>query len=251
MKYFIGVFLLCVQLHAAVPEKLITENIAKKLDAISTPESWKAFVSENEKLFPKIDKESGKAFVSVQREELNIDGASVTLGVGYRQILVKAPLAKIKRILNSPELFKSLYGLDAPANVDEVRGPANEPVKTFKARIYKQVPLVPNQDYTLEYSNTEGKDLFLQRAKLVKDNERFALRDNLTVLESVKEGTVIREVSIIYALRWYVRFFGPSVREVTNKELVKISDSMKCLAELNSEPTEESAADCWNKVTSL
>lgn len=230
---------------AAVPEKLLTENIGKKLDLLAPPEKWQNFVKENETLFPKTGKSNDKTHVIVRKEEMLVDGDSYTLGVGYRQTFIKAPITKVKQILNTPELFKSLYGLDANADVEPIQDKKRENVTAFKARIFKHVPLVPDQDYVLDYENKEVENLWVQRAKLHKDNSRFALRDNLKVLESSQGGTIFREVSVIYALKWYVRFFGPGVRDVMTKETVKITDAVKCLAESEKEPTSELAESCW------
>ncbi len=234
----------------AAPEKSIAEHMAKKLDELSSPQKWEDFVSKNGKLFPKLTKEAEKSFVIVQKEELDVQGSSYTLGVGYRQIFIKAPILRVKQILNSPELFKDLYGLDADANTDGISQPEKrEELTSFKARIYKKVPLVPNQDYILAYHNEAVGPLWIQRAKLDVDNEHFALRDNLKVLVATKEGTIFREISMIYALKWYVRFFGPGVRDVMTKELGKISNAVKCLAENGKEVNSANAAECW-KVAS-
>jgi len=250
MMKLIFAFVLGCRAVAAVPEKLITEHISKKISAVASPEKWKDFVKNNEKLFPPTSKNNPEIHVIVQKEELNIDGDSYTLGVGYRQSFIKAPIERVKKILSTPSIFKSLYGLDAPAEIDstgsKMRSDSN---KKFQARIFKQVPLMPNQDYILEYNNDDFSDLFLQRTKLVKDREKFGLRENLMVLESASGGTILREVSVLYALKWYVRFFGPSVREVTNKELAKITESVKCLAESGKEINDEAAGECW-KISS-
>ncbi len=236
---------------AAIPEKQILESIAKKLDAIASADKWKEFLAKSGDLFPKTTKSNDKTSVVVKKEELNVDDSFFTLGVGYRQTFIHAPLAKVKKILNSPELFKDLYGLDASSDVDELNGKGTAEDRIyFRARIFKTVPLIPNQDYVLDYTNTIEKGLWIQRAKLHKDHERFALRDNLKVLEASEGGTIFREVSVIYALKWYVRFFGPSVRKVMDEELAKITDSVRCLAERDGEPTDSAAAECW-KASSI
>ena len=242
------VCLISISAFASIPEKQITESIGKKLDAISSPEAWREFLEKNLDAFPKMTSKDDQTNVVVKKEELDVDGSFFTLGVGYRQTFVHAPIAKVKKILNSPELFKELYGLDENSDIDEVGGKDKPEDRTsFRARIFKNVPLIPNQDYVLDYKNSNGGGLWIQRAKLSKDNTRFALRDNLKVLESIDGGTIFREVSVIYALKWYVRFFGPSVRKVMNEELAKITDSVRCLAEQDSEPTTEAAALCWKK----
>jgi hypothetical protein len=247
MKLLIAL-LFSVSALAAIPEKQITEGIGKKLDAIASAEKWKDFLNKSQELFPKTSKSNDKTSVVVKKEELDIDGSFFTLGVGYRQTFIHAPLAKVKKILNSPELFKDLYGLDASSDVDDLNGKGKPEERIyFRARIFKTVPLIPNQDYVLDYTNSNEKGFWIQRAKLHKDNEHFALRDNLKVLESSDGGTIFREISMLYALKWYVRFFGPSVRKVMDEELAKITDSVRCLAERDGDPTNAAAADCWKK----
>lgn len=251
MKLLAGL-LISISAFASIPEKQITEKISNKLDAIATADKWKEFLAKSEELFPKTSKSNDKTSVVVKKEELNVDDSFFTLGVGYRQTFIHAPLEKVKKILNSPELFKDLYGLDASSDVDELNGKGKPEDRIyFRARIFKTVPLIPNQDYVLDYTNLNEKGLWIQRAKLHKDNEHFALRDNLKVLEPSEGGTIFREVSIIYALRWYVRFFGPSVRKVMDEELAKITDSVRCLAEKEGEPTKTTAAECWKKAAGL
>jgi hypothetical protein len=233
--------------QASVPNSKILLKIEERLDGISTEESWKKFVKESSKQFPEMSAEKSQTHVVVTQEKLRLDGESFSLGVGYRQALIKAPLDRVKRILNTPELFKPLFGLDQDSAVDPVALSPDEIIKrvAFKARIFKKVSLIPNQDYLLAFTNTTSGELWFQRAKLVEDKEKFALRDNLKALEVTKDGVIFREVSIIYGLKWYVQFFGPTVREVMNKELTKVTDAIKCLAEKTVDITEAEAKICW------
>ncbi len=102
MKLLIA-FLFSASVQAAIPEKQIIENIGKKLDAIASSEKWKDFLDKSPELFPKTTKASDKTSVVVKKEELDVDGSFFTLGVGYRQTFIHAPLAKVKKILKNSE----------------------------------------------------------------------------------------------------------------------------------------------------
>ncbi|MGE3973092.1 MAG: hypothetical protein AB7F59_01050 [Bdellovibrionales bacterium] len=237
-------------LQASVPNSKILESIEKKLDALSTPEAWNQFISENPKLFPEASGEKAITHVVVTREEIKAEGETFVLGVGYRQTFMKAPLERVQKILNDPGIFQALFGLDASAIVDKTTLEKELTKRTqFKARFFKKISLIPNQDYVLDFTNKMEKKLWFQRAKFVEDKEELALRDNLKALETRDGGVIFREISIVYGLKWYVRFLGPTVREVMNKELAKITDSVKCLAEKSVEITTAEAEICWKTAS--
>lgn len=184
----------------------------------------------------------------VDRMPIQVSGESIVLGVGYRQVFIKAKLDRVKKILNDPTLFKSLYGLTENADVPTDKRKIAATETDFQAHIFKKVPLIPNQDYVLGYTNSTDENIWFQRAKMVEDHENFAIRDNLKAVEEVEDGVILREVSMVYVLKWWVRFFGPQMREVMTKELRKITDSMRCLSEGSAEITNASAGACWEKA---
>ena len=116
----------------------------------------------------------------------------------------------------------------------------------FKARIYKKVPAIEDQDYTLEYTFTYKKPYTFIRARLDKDQKGFALRDNLKVLEETKDGLIAREISYLYPLRWYVRALGPTARSTMKTEMNKVSWMEKCLTEESPSfpPSDETITKC-------
>lgn len=232
----------------ASTEKKLQKYFDETIEAISTAKGWSDFLKQKTEAFPTVDK--SKTFVKVEKEEIKIDGETFTIGIGYRQALINTSFEKIKRILNSPELFKNLFFLDKTAVIDETYKEITKQEKdqeTFRARIFKSVPLISNQDYVLEYKNFKDQDYWFQRARLVKDAENFAVRDNIKVLENTENGIVFREVSYVYVLRWYVRAMGPSMRSIMHKEMIPITNSLKCLAE-KEEVSEVQALNCWNLV---
>lgn len=244
IRLFISLFLVSTVAKAAIDKNAVNQYMDKKLKAISEDSSWKEFVASNATLFPEVKKE---ADVVVTKEIAEIKGQSYTLGIGHRQVFIKADIEKVKKIFNNVQLFQALYGLDKSAVVDDGKLAQGH----FRARIFKEISLIPNQDYILEYESHQSGKIWFQRAVLVEDKENFALRDNLKTLEPAPGGVIFREVSILYPLKWYVRFMGPSARGVMNKELGKITDSVKCLAEKKEEPTPDLASECWSYAESI
>jgi hypothetical protein len=237
LLFFLSLFALPVQ--ASVNASAITEEVNKEFTQLADLESWKAFLDDHPELFPKNNSE---VFVKVEKKDLKAGGGSYTVGMGYRQVFIKADIQKVKDILNNPDGFRYLYGLDADSKVDEKKG------DKFRARIYKKVPLVADQDYVLEYSSHQDGPVWFQRAKLVEDKKDFALRDNLKALESVEGGVIFREISMVYILKWYGKLFGPQARGIMEKELKKITLATKCAAENPTPFTTEIAQSCWQSA---
>jgi hypothetical protein len=223
---------------ASVSEKEIQSAIGEKLNQIQNAETWKTFLKENSDKFPPIE---GGGTVKVDKLALQIKGETFTLGLGFRQVFLKTTMERAKSLMNSPALFRYLYGLDAESKVDQESD-------TFRARIFKKVPILSDQDYVLEYKSFQDKDIWFQRASQVEDKKDFALRDNLKTLEPVKDGVVFREISYVYILRWYLRALGPKVRSVMVTELEKVNHSVKCTAESEKPVSNELATDCWQKA---
>ena len=66
---------------------------------------------------------------------------------------------------------------------------------------------------------------------MIKDEKKFALRDNVKIVEPNGQGAIVREISLFFPLRWWARLFSGTVRKITIKELAKINKSIKCAAE--------------------
>ena len=227
--------LFCFHAAAAIPQKEILTAIGTKITQLETAEAWKTFVKSKPEIFPPM--KDGKSTVVVDKMTLELGGDTYTLGVGSRQMTLKADYERVKKILNTPAYWRNLYGLDADANV-------SEPGDVFKARIFKKIPVVSNQDYTLEYRNFENGGVWFQRAQQESDKNEFALRDNLKALEKTPGGVIYREYSLVYVLRWYLRALGPQMRSVMQTELEKINVSMRCMAESPKPLSSELAKEC-------
>lgn len=226
---------------AAIPKNEIQTAIAEKLNTYQTAESWREFVKSAPSGYPA---EVKKMTAETDKFTLKLGGDTYTLGIGYRQVFMKADLGRVKQILTDTALWKNLYGLDAEATVD---GGTRE---RFKARIFKKVPVISDQDYILEYREFEDGGLWFQRAVQAEDKKEFALRDNLKTLERVEGGTLLREVSLVYILRWYLRALGPQVRSTMESEITKLNHAIKCTAESAKPVTKELAGECWKLAES-
>jgi hypothetical protein len=237
------VLLFGISLHAKVPEKEILDIFDKRLNDLANPESFKT-LTQNLKVFPDPTKENPT--MVVEKEELVLDGETFTLAVGYRQVATaKGTQSKanfLKSLWAAPELFQKIYNLDGESKVADAELTKDH----FKARVYKKVPGIEDQDYILDYTFTYQKPYTFIRAKLDKDQKGFALRDNLKVLEETPDGLIIREISYLYPLRWYVRALGPTARKTMKTELNKVSVIEKCLVEesQNFPPSDEIIKKC-------
>ncbi len=222
----------------------VEETILKKTDLrfkqISTSIGWKRFVQNKKKFFVEPNPNS-PIQVSVEKEELETFDETFTLGWGYQQIYIKAPLSKVKKLLQSPLAYQALYNLDGEVNTNTSFTPKN-----FTARIFKKVPLLPNQDYTLKYTSKLDQNTWFQRAKQIDDKENFAIRDNLKALIPLSDSeTLYREVSMVYVLKWYVRAMGPQMRQVMANELKKTAKAFKCIAEGRKDNDPNLYKSCW------
>lgn len=230
--------------YAKVPEKEILEIFNQRLNDLATPESFKKF-TKNQSKFPDLKKEnlSENPSVTSEKEEIKVSGDTFTINIAYRQVALKSDNSSfLKSLWAEPKLFQKIYKLDSDATIDEPGSSASR----FKAHIYKKIPALPDQDFTLEYTTTHKDNFTFVRAKLVKDETGFALRDNLKVLEETKDGLVVREISYFYPLKWYVRALGPTARSTMRSELNKISRVEKCLTEESSHfpPSDEIIKNC-------
>ncbi len=231
----------------------LLEVIREQSSALQTAEGWQSFLKKYSKEFP-VKENKPTDSVTVTKVMINSGKDEYTVGLGLRQVYLAAPIEKVCQILQTPERFRQLYGLDADSfgntatekAADLAPAASCEP-RAFQARLVKKVPVIENQDFTLDYAAQSVPPYWFQRAKLVEDAKDFALRDNTVILEKSGEGTLLREVSYVYILRWVLRALGPQVRSVTETELKKISSAQKCAAE-SSSLTEVAAAACWKKA---
>jgi hypothetical protein len=231
LRFLILFFFLGNLCHAKVPEKEILEIFNQRLNDLANPEAFKKFTESNSKLFPDIVAQNPS--MVVEKEELSLKDDTFTLAIGYRQVATakgtNTKASFLKSLWLAPELFQKIYNLDGDSKV--VSEDLKESKDHFKARVYKKVPGIEDQDYILDYTITYKKPYTFIRAKLDKDQKGFALRDNLKVLEETKDSLIIREISYLYPLRWYVRALGPTARKTMKVELNKVSMIEKCLVE--------------------
>lgn len=204
----------------------LQKNMGQKLDQLVDAEKFKNFIKENPDYFPGVSAKKPTSLV-VKREEWVIDDEKYPLSNGYRQIYIEGNPQALKDLWTTPELFPQVYQLDKDAKVDGVKNTKTR----FQARIYKKVPIVADQDYTLDYEVNEIGPLFFIRARLVKDNGEFALRDNFKVIEPIDGGMIVTVVDYIYPLSGIVRALGPAVRNTLREELQKLNLLEKCFVE--------------------
>ncbi len=241
------------------PEQLrLQDFISGEVDSLNKKSGWLALIKDHSAFSDDL-----KDRASVTKREVQVGGETYTLGVGYRQVFIHAPMAKVCEVLQSPGLFQDLFGLSQDAQIPQDSNASGFPKSpdtltnsnsskgceqfSFKARITKKVPVVDDQDFVLAYDSAREGDFWFQRARPVEDHKKFALRDNLVVLTKVNEGTLLREVSYVYILRAMLRIFGPQVRSVTQGELEIISRAQKCAAEAHS-LSKETLIDCSKKA---
>lgn len=239
-----------VDVNNSANDKALHEKILKhfdeRLSKISNKPEWQKYLKEHSADLPALTADSAPVTI-VNKEDLKIENDTYPIGIGNRSAFVKTTLAKYKEFLTTPELFQHAYGLDGPAVVADAPKTPTE----FLGRIYKKVPGIEDQDYTLKYKVVDEKKILFIRASLQADKKQFALRDNLKILEEVPGGVIAREISIVYPLRWYVRVFYGATMDIMKKEMTKISLVEKCI--LESEPKTvllpETSKECWKKIS--
>ena len=221
-------------------EKIRTA-FSERLEAVYLrDEEFDVFRKRYPELFP-VDPDP--PWILVRKEKMNLDGKSITIGASYIQLTIHVPMERLIRYLESPQWFQALYNLDADACVEGGCGEGR-----FHARIFKRVPLIPNQDFVLGFSSCQSGCFWFQRAQLVEDRKKFAVRDNLKILESVQGGTVYREISLIYPRRWWARAAGATFRKVMRRELHRLVKALQCVVEGKRELDPAAAAECWEQV---
>ncbi len=227
--------------------KLLQKEMDNKLTELTDPVKFKEFIQKNPELFPGVSPKKPSQIV-IKREEWKIGDQTFVLSNGYRQLFIEGLNSKfLKELWSTPELFPKIYQLDKSAVI-----PGFKNTKThYQARIYKKIPIIADQDYTLDYQVTEkpGSPYFV-RARLVKDHGEFALRDNFKSLEETPDGMVITVIDFIYPLSSIVRALGPTVRGTLKDELRKLNELEKCFTEKNTTfpPAEATFALCHELI---
>jgi len=218
----------------------IQAAFARKLDRIQLhPRGWQDFKRENADLFPQDD--CGE-WVVVRKEKMALEtGESVAVGVAYSQVFIPAAMDRVMRYLGTTRWFRELYNLDACA---VIASPCPGTDDAVRARIFKRVPLLPDQDFVLELTWTRQKDIRFQRGRLVEDRKRFAVRDNLKILVPEGEGVIYREISLVYPRRWWARAAGPTFRSVMRREVREMVAVLRCVISAGPEPVMETTRRC-------
>lgn len=246
IRYLILTLLVSVASYATEDIHVrLQKTMEQKLDQLVDIEKFKNFVKDNPEYFPGVSAKKPTSLI-VKREEWILDNEKYPLSNGYRQIFIEGSPQTLKDLWTSPDLFSKVYELDSDGKVD---GSKNTK-KRFQARIYKKVPIVADQDYTLDYEVTEKEKLVFVRARLVKDNGEFALRDNFKVIEPVEGGMIVTVVDYIYPLSGIVRALGPVVRNTLRDELQKLNLLEKCFVEQGKvfPPAEEIFKTCHELI---
>lgn len=221
----------------------IQSAFAKKLDAIqSHPDGFRRFCRQNPDLFPR-DECSEWALVRKEKLQL-LNGERVAVGAAYSQVLIPASMEQVIRYLETPRWFRELYDLDADA---EIAHAGNAGDGCFQARIFKRVPLLPDQDFVLGFSRIRFEDVWFQRARLVEDRKQFAVRDNLKILVPWQNGVMYREISLVYPQRWWARALGPTFRKVMRRQVRQMLAVLRCVIPSGPEPQPGVARECWER----
>jgi len=250
-RFFAGLLALGLLLSGGTPlnagkakEERIHSAFARKLDAIQfDPRGFHRFCQRHPDLFPSGEYEK---WVKVRKEKLRLeDGSEVSVGAAYSQVFIPASMERVIRYLESPEWFRDLYDLDADARWGH--GP-NTGDGCFQARIFKRVPLLPDQDFVLGFSRVWHRDVWYQRGRLVKDRKAFALRDNLKILTPFDGGVVYREISLVYPMRWWARMMGPTFRKVMRREVRRMLGVLRCVISAGPVPERQRTMACWENA---
>jgi len=213
----------------------------QRLLELTEPGVFEAFIAKHPNYFPP-KSDAHPVHVVVEKEHTRIGGKKVGLGVSYLQVFIAAEPAYVRQLMESPQWYRHIYDLDRDATYGPINGDG-----TFKAHIYKKVPVIPNQDYILSFSCVSRGDLWFQRATAIEDRKAFALRDNLKIVHPVEGGTLFREVSFVYPLSWWARALSGVARKTMIKELRIMGNAIKCIAEKGSPFDAEFAAACWRR----
>src|SRR5688572_4826395 len=111
-----SLFFFSVAAESSIPKKELQEAMGTQLTKLQSAQAWKTFATSKKQFFPLDIKGS---YVTVDKMDVDLHGESFTVGVSYRQFFMKTSMERAKKIMNSPSLWKNLYGLDADSTVGE------------------------------------------------------------------------------------------------------------------------------------
>ncbi len=231
--------------------KYLSDYFIQRHTPLLNKDAWQKYVRDNKKLFPPIENKS-QIDVVIQKEKVSFkDNKEKTLSidVSSRQFFIPVPLEKAKETLSKPSLFQHMYGLDGPSQVGtpEYEKKGGFSIQ-FQAHIIKTLPIIPDQDYILSYKWSQDKGLWFQHVTQVKEASPFALRSTLIVLEPYQQGTLVREVGIVYLKSALLKALGGPIRSMLKSELKKLSKSFKCTVTSTDHLSKDIAKKCWEKL---
>jgi hypothetical protein len=232
------------QAEASFPTTKITEEMNKFLNPFLKKSGWKSFVNTHPD-----STDGNQPFVGTEDLKIKVDDENYVIGLGYRTVFISATPKTIVGIIDNPIFFQSLYGLDKPATVAATKADG-----TYQARIFKLVPGIETQDFTLDYQGHWDGDSWIGQAKLFKDEKDFALRNNIKIVEAKETGSIYREVALFFPLRWWMRgLFHGTVQSVTKREMIKLNKSIKCASEkvqsAGTPMTDEIGKNCFAEAS--
>jgi hypothetical protein len=210
---------------SSVPKDKITDAMNKEIHPLTSKTGWKPYIDSHPHLFSD-DKIQTQPYVSTEDLKVNIDGKNYVIGIGARSIYIEATPKTVVSIVDTPRFFQALFGLDKPADIYPVV--AGSP---YQARLFKLVPGIETQDFTLSYVGNWEDDTWVGTATLVKDEKDFALRTNVKIVEPKGTGSIYREVALFYPLRWWMNLMHGTVQSITRKELTQLNKSIKYASE--------------------
>jgi len=243
----LSIFMILVSLTQMAPlafAKVPPTKVKDEMDKFMTPflkkSGWNEFLKKH-------TSQNDSSFVRAEEYPVEIDGEKAIVGLGFRSVHISAKPQTVVAIVNDPKYFQSLYGLDKPANISTVKADG-----TFDARIFKIVPGVENQDFTLNYQGHWEGPSWIGQAKMVKDEKNFALRNNIKMVEPQGDGSVYREIALFYPLRWWLKLFPGTVQKITKTEMAKLNKTIKCASEKVSrgeEMSDEIGKTCFTEAS--
>ena len=204
----------------------ISSEMAKALVSLKKKAGWDEFIANHKDLFANVNEENPAPFLAVSDLVVKVDKDEYRVGMGTRSIWIAATPKVVVQVVNNPHTLMPLYGLDKPADIYPVNADGS-----FDARVYKLVPGIETQDYTLHYAGNWEGEVWIQEASQVKDEKGFALRENIKIVEPSGHGALFREVSLLYPRRWWVKLMHGLAQNVFKKELGKMNKALKYCAE--------------------
>ena len=144
-------------------------------------------------------------------------GSATYVGV-ERRMLIKAPIARVKLLLESySEYAKLLYGF---ADVGILRREDNKVVAKFE----QIVPILPNVHYEMSYLETTGLSGRLLYRYQLREGRTLRFNDGLVVIEPTKDGQTYFTAVGFFDANWGLLTFSKDRIWRTSTEGVIISD---------------------------